>query len=127
MMYYFFYRIEDKMNSNTSTIITSTPNLTNNTTTETTVLSTKSNRMATAIPPSPLKLLRDDSVDGTLSPVSSKSTGTDTDTDTRKKVCIISGTYLVPINMYVILKVGFFPGSDYHFKGCLLAFNVRTF
>jgi len=78
--------IEDNMNSNnTSTIITSTPNLTNNTTTETTVLSTKSNRMATAIPPSPLKLLRDDSVDGTLSPVSSKSTGTDTDTDTRKK------------------------------------------
>merc|ERR1711878_210862 len=74
------------MNSNnTSTIITSTPNLTNNTTTETTVLSTKSNRMASAIPPSPLKLLRDDSVDGTLSPVSSKSTGTDTDTDTRKK------------------------------------------
>lgn len=37
------------------------------------------------VPPSPLKLLRDDSVDGTLSPVSSKSTGTDTDTDTRKK------------------------------------------
>ena len=54
--------------------------------TENTVLSTKSNRMATAIPPSPLKILRDDSVDGTLSPVSSKSTGTDTDTDTRKKV-----------------------------------------
>ncbi len=39
-----------------------------------------------AIPPSPLKILREDSVDGTLSPVSSKSTGTDTDTDTRKKV-----------------------------------------
>ena len=91
----FIYRIEDNMNSNnTSTIITSTPNLTNNTTTETTVLSTKSNRMATAIPPSPLKLLRDDSVDGTLSPVSSKSTGTDTDTDTRKKVCILKCNWI---------------------------------
>lgn len=44
-----------------------------------------SSKMST-IPPSPLKILREDSVDGTLSPVSSKSTGTDTDTDTRKKV-----------------------------------------
>ena len=46
----------------------------------------KQPKMASAIPPSPLKILREDSVDGTLSPVSSKSTGTDTDTDTRKKV-----------------------------------------
>ena len=68
-----------------NSLITSTAN-TNLTNDTNTVLSTKSNRMATAIPPSPLKLLRDDSVDGTLSPVSSKSTGTDTDTDTRKKV-----------------------------------------
>lgn len=45
----------------------------------------KQPKMASAIPPSPLKILREDSVDGTLSPVSSKSTGTDTDTDTRKK------------------------------------------
>merc|ERR1719211_495813 len=45
----------------------------------------KSKVVGGAIPPSPLKILRDDSVDGTLSPVSSKSTGTDTDTDTRKK------------------------------------------
>jgi hypothetical protein len=37
-------------------------------------------------PHSPLKFLREDSVDGTLSPVSSKSAGTDTDTDMRKKV-----------------------------------------
>ena len=37
-------------------------------------------------PSSPLKFLREDSVDGTLSPVSSKSAGTDTDTDMRKKV-----------------------------------------
>merc|ERR1719210_796665 len=73
--------IEEKMNNS---LITSTAN-TNLTNDTNTVLSTKSNRMATAIPPSPLKLLRDDSVDGTLSPVSSKSTGTDTDTDTRKK------------------------------------------
>ena len=34
---------------------------------------------------SPLKLLRDDSVDGTLSPVSSKSAGTDTEMDVGKK------------------------------------------
>merc|ERR1712045_859937 len=45
----------------------------------------KQPKMASAIPPSPLKILREDSVDGTLSPVSSKSTGTDTDTDARKK------------------------------------------
>ena len=37
-------------------------------------------------PHSPLKFFREDSVDGTLSPVSSKSAGTDTDTDMRKKV-----------------------------------------
>ena len=37
-------------------------------------------------PPSPLKFIREDSVDGTLSPVSSKSAGTDTDTDMRRKV-----------------------------------------
>jgi hypothetical protein len=49
----------------------------------------KQPKMASAIPPSPLKILREDSVDGTLSPVSSKSTGTDTDTDTRKKVISI--------------------------------------
>ena len=41
-------------------------------------------------PHSPLKFLREDSVDGTLSPVSSKSAGTDTDTDMQKKV----GTYI---------------------------------
>jgi len=40
-------------------------------------------------PHSPLKFLREDSVDGTLSPVSSKSAGTDTDTDMRKKVQLI--------------------------------------
>ena len=49
----------------------------------------KSKVVGGAIPPSPLKILREDSVDGTLSPVSSKSTGTDTDTDTRKKVISI--------------------------------------
>ena len=54
----------------------------------------KQPKMASAIPPSPLKILREDSVDGTLSPVSSKSTGTDTDTDTRKKVISIFYTLL---------------------------------
>lgn len=52
-----------------------------------TTITTVKPKMASGIPPpSPLKILREDSVDGTLSPVSSKSTGTDTDTDTRKKV-----------------------------------------
>ena len=83
--FFVFSSIEEKMNNS---LITSTAN-TNLTNDTNTVLSTKSNRMATAIPPSPLKLLRDDSVDGTLSPVSSKSTGTDTDTDTRKKVSLL--------------------------------------
>lgn len=36
--------------------------------------------------PSPLKFIRDGSVDGTLSPVSSKSGGTDTDLEFKKKV-----------------------------------------
>ena len=78
-----------------NSLITSTAN-TNLTNDTNTVLSTKSNRMATAIPPSPLKLLRDDSVDGTLSPVSSKSTGTDTDTDTRKKVSLLFTVWKCP-------------------------------
>ena len=60
-------------------------------------------KVASAIPPSPLKILREDSVDGTLSPVSSKSTGTDTDTDTRKKVISIFYT------MCRRLSMGFIP------------------
>ena len=51
-----------------------------------------------AIPPSPLKILREDSVDGTLSPVSSKSTGTDTDTDTRKKVMMMTFVSLICVH-----------------------------
>ncbi len=37
---------------------------------------------------SPLRLLREESMDanGTLSPISSRSNGTDTETDTKKKV-----------------------------------------
>ncbi len=42
------------------------------------------------VPPSPLRLFRDDSVDGALSPVSTKSAATDTDTDARKKVTHLS-------------------------------------
>ena len=49
-------------------------------------------------PPSPLKFVREDSVDGTLSPVSSKSAGTDTEIDVRKKVrlydiCLFLGLF----------------------------------
>ena len=51
-------------------------------------------------PHSPLKFLREDSVDGTLSPVSSKSAGTDTDTDMRKKVYFYSHTHT---HMYVVV------------------------
>ena len=35
---------------------------------------------------SPMRFIREDSVDGTLSPVSSKSAGTDTDMEVKKKV-----------------------------------------
>ena len=55
-------------------------------------------------PHSPLKFLREDSVDGTLSPVSSKSAGTDTDTDMRKKVQLIH-LFLHCIIFIVIQKI----------------------
>ena len=45
----------------------------------------------TYVASSPLRLLREESLDanGTLSPISSRSNGTDTETDTKKKVRIL--------------------------------------
>ncbi|XP_059082056.1 FERM, ARHGEF and pleckstrin domain-containing protein 2-like [Tigriopus californicus] len=45
--------------------------------------------------PSPLKFIRDGSVDGTLSPVSSKSGGTDTDLEFKKKKYPVDRTYFI--------------------------------
>ena len=64
-------------------------------------------------PHSPLKFLREDSVDGTLSPVSSKSAGTDTDTDMRKKVQLIH----LFLHCIIIQKIWI----------CIIKFLVFTF
>lgn len=93
--YYLYFRMENSlMETSVSNSPVTAPSAAQPPPTATTVSSTVKPKMASGIPPpSPLKILREDSVDGTLSPVSSKSTGTDTDTDTRKKVPTLQNLY----------------------------------
>ncbi len=57
---------------------------------------------------SPLRLLREESMDanGTLSPISSRSNGTDTETDTKKKVRLYFTFFVFLICLLNGLKIG---------------------